>query len=440
MEQHPVPQNVTGFQFKLIGDITLKQFAYLAGGIIVAYITFKVSLIPVLLRYPTAIFSVLLGFGLAFVPIEERPLDRWLIAFFKSIYSPTQYVWKKHNSPPELLVQLAENPAMEVGKKITPTPASPIPTSNQVPQPSASVIPISTLPINQPPPPPPPLIINQPAVKPLPPVNMPTASTILNKWAQGAPVVKSKPLQPQTGFSPSITGKRVVYEEKAPVPPTSKPDPKQVEKIKSQYEKNAQKLTDQINSLQGELQKGTIAKERFLELQQVLMELVSEKERLSKELALVKRQLNVNPQAVIERPTEYVQPPPTKSSVKIVPPQSLIHVGIPKLTSQPNVITGIIKDSQGNLLPNLIVMVKDKEGIPMRALKTNKLGQFAASTPLTTGVYIIEIEDPKKNFQFNQIEINLANEVLSPLEISAISQRDVLRQKLTQEIFGGNKL
>ncbi|EKD47460.1 MAG: hypothetical protein ACD_66C00049G0001, partial [uncultured bacterium] len=28
MEQHPVPQNVTGFQFKLIGDITLKQFAY----------------------------------------------------------------------------------------------------------------------------------------------------------------------------------------------------------------------------------------------------------------------------------------------------------------------------------------------------------------------------------------------------------------------------
>ena len=67
MEQHPVPQNISGFQFRLIGDITLKQFGYLAGGIILGYIALKLPLLPVILRWLFAAFWVLLGFGLAFV-------------------------------------------------------------------------------------------------------------------------------------------------------------------------------------------------------------------------------------------------------------------------------------------------------------------------------------------------------------------------------------
>ena len=38
MDNHPIPQDVTGFQFRLIGDMTIKQFAYLAGGMILAWI------------------------------------------------------------------------------------------------------------------------------------------------------------------------------------------------------------------------------------------------------------------------------------------------------------------------------------------------------------------------------------------------------------------
>src|SRR3989344_3663125 len=177
MEQHPVPQNVTGFQFKLIGDITLKQFAYLAGGIIVAYITFKLSLIPVLLRYPTAIFSVLLGFGLAFVPIEERPLDRWIMSFFKSIYSPTQYVWKKNNSAPEILTQ--SSLALSTLPVPVVSPAAPS-------QLQASII-------NQPPP----LIKPPPAVKPA--AKKPSTH---EWWAMGAPAVKTAPVPtPGTPYS-----------------------------------------------------------------------------------------------------------------------------------------------------------------------------------------------------------------------------------------------
>ena len=32
IEQHPIPQDVAGYKFRLIGDMTLKQFIWLAGG------------------------------------------------------------------------------------------------------------------------------------------------------------------------------------------------------------------------------------------------------------------------------------------------------------------------------------------------------------------------------------------------------------------------
>ena len=40
MDAHPIPQNVTSFQFKLVGEMTLKQFLYLATGMVIAYIFF----------------------------------------------------------------------------------------------------------------------------------------------------------------------------------------------------------------------------------------------------------------------------------------------------------------------------------------------------------------------------------------------------------------
>jgi len=53
MEQHPIPQNITGYQFRLVGDMTLKQFAMLAGGIIVALL-FYYSPFPAFFKFPFA--------------------------------------------------------------------------------------------------------------------------------------------------------------------------------------------------------------------------------------------------------------------------------------------------------------------------------------------------------------------------------------------------
>ena len=113
MEQHPVPQNVTTFQFRLIGDMTLKQFGYLIGGAIAAYIIFKLPL-PFFFTWPLTVCTAVLGFGLAFVPIEERPMDVWVLSFIKNMYSPTQYIWAqsskaapKPDAPAQKIVQQA---------------------------------------------------------------------------------------------------------------------------------------------------------------------------------------------------------------------------------------------------------------------------------------------------------------------------------------------
>jgi len=93
-EQHPIPQDVSGYRFRLVGDMTLKQFIQLASGIVLAFIFWKLPL-PFFFKLPLVAVSAGLGIGMAFVPIEGRPLDQWLVAFFKSIYSPTIYTWQK---------------------------------------------------------------------------------------------------------------------------------------------------------------------------------------------------------------------------------------------------------------------------------------------------------------------------------------------------------
>ena len=102
MKQHPLPQNITSYQFHLIGSMTLKQFLLLGGGLALAWIFYSLPIIP-LLRLPLAIISGLIGILFAFVPYQDRPLDTWLSTFIKSIYSPTRFLWKKTPQQPKFL-------------------------------------------------------------------------------------------------------------------------------------------------------------------------------------------------------------------------------------------------------------------------------------------------------------------------------------------------
>ena len=103
--------------------------------------------------------------------------------------------------------------------------------------------------------------------------------------------------------------------------------------------------------------------------------------------------------------------------VKIIHPTPAIGKMAPQLTTVPNVVNGIIKNSDGLLLPDVVLVVKDSVGDSVRALKSNKIGQFAISTPLPDGVYTMELE--KDSNEFDIVQINLEGKILLPIEIRA---------------------
>ena len=96
MEQHPIPQQISSYEFKLVGEMTLKQFAKAAGGIIIAILIYKTKLLAIF-KWPLMFISGGLGLALAFIPFEDRPLETWIVSFLKSIYAPTIYTYKKKN-------------------------------------------------------------------------------------------------------------------------------------------------------------------------------------------------------------------------------------------------------------------------------------------------------------------------------------------------------
>lgn len=96
--------------------MTLKQFFQLAGGLVFALIFYSSPLIGIV-KWPFVIVSAILGAAMAFVPLEERPLERWILAFFRAIYSPTEFFWKKTETP----VKFFQDEIIESASKIAPT-------------------------------------------------------------------------------------------------------------------------------------------------------------------------------------------------------------------------------------------------------------------------------------------------------------------------------
>jgi len=102
MEEHTVPQNITNFEFKLFGPFTIRQFIYVAAGGIVGAV-FYFSPLPKGVSYILGAIFVFGGIGFASIPLQGRPLDKWIIAFFRSITRPTQRIWIKDNRIPYFL-------------------------------------------------------------------------------------------------------------------------------------------------------------------------------------------------------------------------------------------------------------------------------------------------------------------------------------------------
>lgn len=411
MEQHPIPRDVTGFQFKLVGSMTLKQFGYVAGGAIIGSICFKAPL--GFLRLPLTGLFWFLGFALAFIPIQERPLDRWLLAFLKSVYSPTQFVWRK--IPPE--IKILTHPSI-------PRETRAPPTSQYVESRKKLEKYLSTLPL--------------PLEQQLDQKENAVLSRTLSLFKMRVEEKKPSPPPPQPVKKPSPPQKPVSLPPKRvkPIIPPPLKARKEGEEKKTPMERSfayQKELEEKINDLKRRLELKSISRGRFLELSEELTKALEEKRRLEKELGTLRKRVEEKKEAVEPRLMAQRE---EKPRVKIITPRLAPKIGVPYVPQTPNTISGVIKDSGGRLLPGIIVSVKDKNGETVRALKTNTAGLFVSATPLPSGTYTLELEDPQKRFEFDIIKITLKGEVYSPLEILARGERERLRESLTKELFG----
>lgn len=338
MESHPIPQNVTYFQFKLVGDMTLRQFLYLAAGCGIAYalFVFLARDYPII-SWPLIFISTGLGVGFAFLPIASRPLDYWLVAFLKAVYSPTKRVWKKQGKT------YKENPLFQ----------------------SRLVMYMQGLQLQSAP-----GIFVQPS-----PLTLQTEKPLPTKEELGKTVDLA--CQAQALQIRIVQTERTLNQIKENA---SKPSPIQVD------------YSQQVNKIMGDLQ------------------------YLIKQASAIKQEIqSVTTPKEAQMHTEIILPI-TREKTQTAIPAKQVNTKL-ALTTFPNVINGIVKDKTGDYLEGVVAVIYDKEGLPVRALKTNKLGQFTGSTPLPNGIYTLELE--KDNYAFDVLRVELSGSILSPLQTIA---------------------
>lgn len=385
MENHPIPQDVTGFQFKLIGNMTVKQFAYLAVGVVLAWVSLQFP-IYFIIKFPISAFFAILGASLAFLPVEGRPLDAMISHFIKALFSPTQFVYQKTG-----------------GRLYFPSPR------------------VSTLKNQQ--------------------VQKAPQTDKLRAYLQAIPhVQKNKLDDKEANFLASFANLSLntnTHSTSHPKKPISATPPAQIqnqpkpavnlEDTAEILKKTLEEAKIQEQTLQKQSIDASFAHKKVLDLESKLQEITSQKQELTQQLASLRQKMN-NDNNVFTPST--VTPKRETKNVKSIPQGMGKNIGLPTTPTSPNIITGITKDPRGNTLPNILVEVKDKEGNPVRAFKTNGLGRFLSATPLLNGTYTITFEDTKSQNKFDAIEIIAKNEIIMPLEITSIDAREELRKSL----------
>lgn len=426
MENHPIPQDVTGFQFKLIGDMTIKQFAYLAAGSILAYITFILPIFA-FIRFPMAIFFFILGVAVAFIPIGGRPLETMLTNFIKALISPNQYIYLKQGGNLGALLQystskpvLQQNQAASPSKLQTYLQSLPQKTKNKLDEKEMDFLQSLSA---------------APATPSAIPPPSPEPQIQINTYGSG--IQAAMKAQNQTPFIVSAEEEKPKKEEEKKM---------REEKKENGLASDAQKMEESLKkaeSLQKELQtvktqeilekqSGHVNNElhqKVLDLENELNEVLSEKSNVEKKLFDLQKKYDSRNQQVFTPST--AQPPKEESpNVRKIPKGMGARIGLPLTPEVPNLITGIVKDPRGNILGNILVEIKDKEQNPVRAFKTSPLGQFACATPLSNGTYTIEFEDPSGKNKFDAVEIAATGEIIMPIEIISTDAREELRKEL----------
>lgn len=449
MENHPIPQDVTGFKFKIIGSMTIKQFGYVIAAGIFCTITFALPIegLAALLKFPLILLFAAVGFALAFVPVGGRPLDKMLVYFATSIPKENQFVYHKQGvdlnqyeffKPVKVTAQatqVAQQPKSNANRTALASalrnsyfrpdeeelqyfssikasfdnPATPVatpPMTSKVQLPSTPPLP-SQAPVSSPPPTP----VNVGAV----PAPLPSVEPV-------TPVIKEREvINPVAPVQPTITTDEI--KEKLAQAPEAATKTQQDTK-KEEVAEIAKEIQD-IKTAEQTAGKTEELENKIRDLEQKLAEALGQTAQYQNQvLNQAKQPTATNVVTPVEKQAAPAQ------SVKTVTAQTQLNSGFPTLPDIPNIILGIIKDPRGKVLQNILVEVVDSNELPVRAFKTNALGQFISATPLPNGTYKIYFDDPGKTHEFETVQVEMKGEIFNPIEVTSVDQREKLRRDL----------
>jgi hypothetical protein len=446
-KQHPIPQQVLGVEFKIVGDLTLKQFGYLGAFGVLAYAAYAAPL-PGILSVALALALFGLGVALALVPIQEQPLDQWIVNLFRAIYAPTRWVWRKTAEPPEFLTAPVPKLAEPTKEKVSPEEAQRrlreyLATLKE----EEEIEPVDLAEKQR-----------------LEAINLEMQTTI----AEIAPPTPPSPVKPPVPTPIQSKIEEKLPREKAKLPPAPPKEPERPPLPKRRFEKAKEvpSLASTINYAAGpilKIQRGPSIT-YTTPLQNVR---AGRKFRPSAETVFAparERVITTEPPEAVppilpEAPPEptpstpvptpipsppVAKPPKTKRETEPKPTEAekpLIEAPTPPIPKEPekpeapkkrvvkapspekakpplvkeaNVINGIVYDSKGEVIEGALVAIKLPTEEIRRATKTNQLGQFFFS-PLPNGRYLVEL--PKAKQSFARIEIELTGKESPLLEM-----------------------
>jgi len=444
-KQHPVPQNIMSVEFKLIGDMTVRQFFYVASGAILGILFFKSGL-PFFVKWAFTLFFGLGGAAMAFVPLQERGLDVWFKSFIRMLGVPTQMVWKKDPAPPIFfLSDYAKSVTSDV-IAMTPTKSrhrlysyletvrsgANLDSHDQKEREMLSKLNFNVLV-------PPQLALAFTEVTGVPqsqfldtisslPLLLPAGSASFGEdlfTNQTVPLIKNikkdRPLR------------NIVFEKEIILPSQEKKEKlAKIEVIvtpKSQDETNLlQKKTEDLKKTIGKIRKHEEKEDAEEALKNLPKEPKAKKEGVSKFTKFVtiflrskagvakkssKTELSSEPlgsqksddslftkiskqaeeqkektkeTATIVSEAEIKEPKPAPQISKI----EIVNVAHKTSPLDINVLKGRVLDNADRIVEGALLLIKDATGDPERATKTNALGEFITVTPLTNGKYSIE--------------------------------------------------
>lgn len=407
MLEHPIPQDITGYKFHIIGDLTLKQFGEIAGGIVIAIIINALGF-PGIIKWPFMIFFGGIGFMMAFVPFEERPLDHWIITFVKNIYKPTKFFWRKESKVPDFFlfekasttpafiepeIDLSPQRRLRMKEYLSSVKATHVSKDawdsyeeNRI---SLILADFDTVAVSD-------VQAKQQIIRP----DLKIRVRDLKKVGQVQ--VEKKESQP--------VKEKVLYKQiQIAKQPLASQTSKKQEPLKIEYQQQAQP------EIQYQVPKKEVRPQITLMTQKAVV--VPEAQYVS-----VTPQKSEQAQAIyqtVKAPAEY-------STIQIIPekPQEAVKAAqdvdlpFPSTPKEANRIVGMTIDQQNQSIGEAIIEIKTEQGRIVRAVKSNPLGQFFTTTPLQSGKYFIETE--KEGFSFPVLTIVLKNKVVKPIAIRAI--------------------